>query len=106
MPFDALAPFGLKHGLHPSGIDVDPRTGTLVLVAAREEAIVELSPEGRVLSAFELSKDRHPQAEGIAFGPDGRLYVSDEGEGHRARLTVYAPREDTPDGGEAPWPGA
>lgn len=104
--FDALVPFGLKHGLHPSGIDVDPRTGTLVLVAAREEAIVELSPDGRVLSAVELSKNRHRQTEGVAFGPDGRLYLSDEGGGHRARLTVYTPRGETDRGREGPWPGA
>jgi uncharacterized protein YjiK len=106
IPFDRLEPFGLKHGLHPSGIDVDPTTGDLVLVAAEERAIVELSPGGRVLSALELSKDRHPQAEGIAFGPDGRLYLSDEGHGRRARLTVYAPRQETPSGGEDPCPGA
>lgn len=106
VPFEALAPFGLKHGLHPSGIDVDPRTGSLVLVAAREEAIVEISPQGSVLSALELSKSRHPQTEGIAFGPDGRLYLSDEGGGHRGRLTVYAPRNHAPDrGGGNTWPG-
>lgn len=106
VPFGALEPFGLKHGLHPSGIDVDPQTGNLVLVAAHEEAIVEISPDGRVLSGLKLSRNRHPQTEGIAFGPDGRLYLSDEGHGGRARLTVYAPRRETLRGGEDPWPGA
>jgi uncharacterized protein YjiK len=74
------------------------------VVAAEEAAIVELSPDGRVLSAFELPHGRHPQAEGIGFGPDGRLYISDEGHGRRARLTVYGLREDTSAGGKGTWP--
>jgi uncharacterized protein YjiK len=106
VPFGALDRFGLKHGIHPSGIDVDPATGNLVVVAAEEAAIVELSPDGRVLSALELPRGRHPQTEGIAFGPDGRLYLSDEGHGQRARLTVYAPRQEASGGEEVPWPGA
>jgi len=80
--------------------------GASLAVAGVCLTVVELSPGGRVLSALELSKDRHPQAEGIAFGPDGRLYLSDEGHGRRARLTVYAPRQETPSGGEDPCPGA
>jgi len=89
--FRQLARFGLEEGVHPSGIDVDPSTGSLVLVAAREEALIEISRAGRVLSAYGLRRGRHPQAEGVAFGPDGRLYVTDEAQGRRAHLTVYGP---------------
>ncbi len=105
VPFRRLAPFGLENGLHPSGIDVDPATGTLVLVAAREEAIVEISREGRVLSVFGLGRGRHPQAEGIAFGPQGRLFVADEGHGRRAHLTVYGRAGEDGTGKGAGWDG-
>ena len=105
VPFRRLQPFGLERGLHPSGIDVDPTTGSFVLVAAREEALVEISRDGRVLSVFGLGHG-HPQAEGVAFGPDGRLYVSDEAHGRRAHLTVYAPVHASGGEGGVVWDGA
>lgn len=85
----ALAFYGIDADFHPSGIALDPNTGTLVLVAAREEAILEISMEGRVISALRLSRRRHPQTEGVAFGPDGTLYLADEKNGRAARLTAY-----------------
>lgn len=110
VPFRRFEPFGLDDGVHPSGIDVDPATGSLVLVAAREEALIELSPGGQVLSVYDLGHGRHPQAEGVAFGPDGRLYIADERGGRRAHLTVYGPpteRAEGPKGEEGePWDGA
>lgn len=93
IPFEAFASVGLDKGVHPSGIDVDPVTGTLVMVAAREEAIIEIAPDGKVVSAHRFAGHRHPQAEGVAFGPDGRLYVADEANDGKARLTVYGPPE-------------
>lgn len=91
--FARLVPFGLDRGFHPSGLDVDPATGRIVLVAAVEEALVELEPDGTVVSVVKLSRSRHPQPEGIAFGPDGLLYVADEANGRDARLSVYGPPE-------------
>ena len=85
----ALAAHGVDTDFHPSAIALDPATGTLVLVAAREEAILEISPEGRVIAALQLSQGRHPQVEGVAFGPDGTLYLADERNGRDARLTAY-----------------
>jgi len=96
----------LGHGseFHPSGIAVDPETGNLVLLSAREELVVEVDRGGNVVSVFQLSKDRHPQPEGIAFGPDGRLYVADEAAGREnSRITVYGRRPEAspdPGGGE------
>ncbi len=81
-------------GFSPSGVDVDPATGRLIVVAARENALAELAADGTVLAARRLSP-LHVQAEGVAVGADGRLYVVDEaGPRDAARIAVYARRDD------------
>jgi len=96
VPYAALAPFGLGGGVHPSGLEVDPESGALILVAARERALVVLSRDGRVLGAAHLSSKYHRQPEGVAIGPEGDLYISDEAAGHHPTLTVYVPRRSKP----------
>ncbi|MEM9209718.1 MAG: SdiA-regulated domain-containing protein, partial [Pseudomonadota bacterium] len=76
--------------LHPSGLVIHPGTGNLLLVAAREQALIELDGDGKFVTARRLSLAmRHPQAEGIEFTPDGRLILADEGGKSRARLSLY-----------------
>lgn len=96
VPFAALAPFGLGGGVHPSGLEVDPESGALILVAARERALLIVSRNGRVLGAAHLSSKYHRQPEGVAIGPEGDLYISDEAAGHHPTLTVYLPRKHRP----------
>lgn len=98
LPLRDLERLGLGRDFHPSAIDVHP-SGNLFLVAAREEAIVELSPRGAPLSASRLPRRLHPQAEGLAFGPDSTLWIVDEGGGGRGRLSRHPPR---PAADEAP----
>ena len=79
--------------INPSGIAVDPRTGERVLVAARQDALVRLTPNGALSEAIILAeKGRHKQAEGIEMTQDGRMLIADEGGDGRARLAVYAAR--------------
>lgn len=75
----------------PSGIVVDPETGHLLIVAARERLVLELDATGRTIAERELEKDSHVQAEGIELLPDGTLVISDEGAGGRGRLAWYRP---------------
>jgi len=88
---EQLRAFDLKTDFAASGVAVDP-TETIVLVSGRDEAIIEVDRSGRVLAAQRLSRKRHPQSEGIEYGPDGTLYVADERGSKRARLTAYARR--------------
>jgi uncharacterized protein YjiK len=90
VPRDQLEAFDVRRSFQPSAVLVDP-TGTLILLSASREAIIEVDRSGRVLDGRRLSSDRHRQPEGIALGPDGTLYIADEGDGRRARVTLYAP---------------
>ena len=89
VPRAQLADHGLDADFQPSSIAVDP-TGSLVLSSAITEALIEIDRAGRVLSGIRLPRGRHPQPEGLAFGPDGTLYVADERNGQDARITAYA----------------
>lgn len=74
---------------HPSGIERHPVSGNYFVVAARQGAIAEMTPEGEVLDARKFQARWHRQAEGIAFAADGTLIVADEGAGRKGRLTLY-----------------
>ena len=89
VPWSALSAFGLDAEWHPSGVEVEANSGRILVVAARERILVELDRSGRVLGVVELPRSGHRQPEGIAFGADGSLFVADEADGRRARLTAY-----------------
>ncbi|MGB5344848.1 MAG: SdiA-regulated domain-containing protein [Woeseia sp.] len=93
LPLGPISKAIRERRLNPSGIAIDPQTGNLLLVAARQRAIVELTSEGRLLSVVSLPlAHRHRQPEGIEIMRDGRLLIADEGGNHKARLAVYAAR--------------
>jgi uncharacterized protein YjiK len=78
--------------MNPSGLTRSPGNGHLILTAARQHALIELSADGSVVRSFELPRrDEHPQMEGIALTPAGDLLIADEGQGKRGRLSVYQP---------------
>jgi uncharacterized protein YjiK len=79
LPWSALERVGLDKGFHPSSVEVHPASGSLFLLAAQEEAVLEIGADGVLLAVKSLSKRRHPQPEGIAFGPDLSLWIADEG---------------------------
>ena len=73
----------------PSGIELHPASGNYFVVAARQQAIAELTPAGQVLAVRRFSAPWHRQVEGITFAADSALIVADEGAGKKARLTLY-----------------
>ncbi len=91
VPRSALETFGLPPRFHGSAVAVDPESGHLFLLAAREELLAEVTREGRLLAVEKLRRRRHPQPEGLAVGADGTLYIADEGQGGDGRLTGYRP---------------
>ena len=110
LPWEALERVGLGDGFHPSAVEIHPVSGSLFLLSAQEEAIVEIGRDGDVLAAQSLRRSSHPQPEGIAFAPDMSLLISDEGS-RRGSLRRYpvADSEPTVHGAALPaegWPWA
>ena len=73
----------------PSGIESHPASGNYFVVAARQAAIAEITPDGQVLEVRQFPAPWHRQVEGITFAADNALIVADEGAGGKARLTLY-----------------
>jgi len=74
---------------HPSGIEIDPQSGRLVVLASRENALAEIDASGALLAARRLGH-AHPQPEGVTILADGALLITDEGGHGHACMTRYA----------------
>ena len=73
----------------PSGIERHPASGNYFVIASRQRAIAEITPDGQVIAVKRFPAQWHRQTEGITFAVDGALIIADEGVGGKARLTVY-----------------
>jgi uncharacterized protein YjiK len=76
--------------MNVSGIEWRASSDHLVLLAAKENTVIEADASGNLIWAGKLRKAYHRQAEGITFDLDGNLLISDEGGRGAARLAVYA----------------
>jgi uncharacterized protein YjiK len=67
-----------------SSLQYDEQTGHLLALSDESRLIVELDTRGKPISTLSLRAGEHglekhvPQAEGIAMGPDGTLYLVSE----------------------------
>ena len=84
---DIVGPIGEKE-FQPSDITVDPFTGDYVLISGIEKAIVQITPDGRVVFARKLPGG-HEQPESVAITKDSILIVGDEAQRVPAALTLY-----------------
>ena len=81
---------GTSEPLNPSGIAISPRSGSLLLVAARQRTVLEAGTDGTLINVFRWPMERyHRQTEGIIQLTSGTLLVADEGHNKRGRLGVY-----------------
>lgn len=83
-----------RNRFQPSGIERHPVTGNYFIVAARQRAVAEITPQGAVIAVIELKAGRHRQAEGITFASDNTMVIADEGAGKRATLSFYPVAEE------------
>ncbi len=77
----ALRPGDAK-SFAPSAIAVEPNSGDIYLLSSAGRMLVIVDALGEdIVAVTALPRDIHRQPEGLAFGPRGSLYVSNEGRG-------------------------
>ncbi|MCF6171103.1 MAG: SdiA-regulated domain-containing protein [Bacteroidales bacterium] len=77
----------------PSGIAVHPVTGNLYVLASVGNVLAVFSREGRMKALVHLKATIHRQPEGICFGPDATLYLSNEGGNGKGTIQKFHQKE-------------
>lgn len=75
----------------PSALAIHPGTGFLYILSSVHKILVVIDPHDpeRILEARELPVELFAQPEGIAFFPDGTLFISNEGVNGPATLLRF-----------------
>ena len=68
-----------------------PKNRNIYVITSVGKILVVLNKRGKLLYAELLDSKDFPQPEGIAFAPDGRLFLASEGRGGKGRLMVFTP---------------
>ncbi|MHA6280608.1 SdiA-regulated domain-containing protein [Salinimicrobium sp. CAU 1759] len=77
--FDDIRKKNAEDTFFPSEVAVDPSTGEILILEAREPKLLILDPDGKAKALHVLSRELFPQPEGLTFDASGRLYISNEG---------------------------
>ncbi|HEX2607960.1 MAG TPA: SdiA-regulated domain-containing protein [Flavisolibacter sp.] len=64
----------------PSGIAVNPINKRLYVLSSSGNLLIVADNRGKIIETHKLNPDDYPQAEGIAFAPNGDMYISNEGK--------------------------
>ncbi len=73
----------------PSAAAIHPIDKRLYILSSAGQLMVITDTRGKVLEAYNLNPDRNPQAEGLAFAPNGTMFISNEGKYGKATLHIY-----------------
>jgi uncharacterized protein YjiK len=77
----------------PSAAAIHPVSKRLYILASAGNLLVIADTKGHIIEAYNLNPDQHPQAEGIAFAPNGDMYISNEGKYGTPTLQHYPYRQ-------------
>jgi uncharacterized protein YjiK len=79
----------------PSAAAINPIDKQLYMLSSAGQLMVIADTRGHIKSAYKLNPKYHPQAEGIAFAPDGTMYISNEGKYKQPTLQVFPYKVET-----------
>lgn len=78
--------------LSPSGIAIHPQTGDIYILSSKKKMLIVLDKNKTIQHLIKLKKKTHRQPEGITFGQDGTLYISNEGKGGTGKIFGFKKR--------------
>jgi uncharacterized protein YjiK len=73
----------------PSAASIHPLNKRLYILSSAGNLLVVADTRGKIIEAFNLNPDEHPQAEGIAFAPNGDMFITNEGKFGTPTLQVF-----------------
>lgn len=73
----------------PSAAAISPVNKRLYILSSAGNLLVITDTRGKVAEAYTLNPDDFPQAEGIAFAPNGTMYITNEGKNGKPTLLVF-----------------
>lgn len=73
----------------PSAAAIHPLSKRLYILSSAGHLLVITDTRGKVIEAYDLNPDDFPQAEGIAFAPNGDMYISNEGKYGKPTLLLF-----------------
>ncbi len=77
--FEDIGKGKAKNAISPSDMDIHPLNGNIYILEGTKPKLLIMSPAGKMLSLYKLDDDVFKQPEGLTFSPDGKLYISNEG---------------------------
>ena len=69
----------IENSIRPSDIAIHPLTGDIYILEGTKPKLLIMNAKGELISLYDLKGSDFPQAEGIAFSADGKMYISNEG---------------------------
>jgi uncharacterized protein YjiK len=73
----------------PSAAAIHPINKRLYVLSSAGNLLVIADTRGKVIEAYELSAEQFPQAEGIAFAPNGDMFITNEGKNGTPTLQMF-----------------
>jgi uncharacterized protein YjiK len=61
----------------------------LYILSSAGNLLVITDTRGKAIAGYNLNPDDYPQAEGIAFAPNGDMFISNEGKQGKPTLKVF-----------------
>ena len=73
----------------PSAACIHPKNKRLYVLSSAGNLLVIADTRGKIIEAHKLNPDQFPQAEGIAFAPNGNMYITNEGKYGSPTLQIF-----------------
>lgn len=76
--------------MQPSEIEIHPQTGDIYVSEGASSKLLVMGADGTKKKLYTLDASDFPQSEGLAFTPDGELFISNEGKGGKGTIVKVA----------------